>query len=155
MSKLLKNRKGSGCIYVTGNTSVPSNVAVSGRIILNYNSVRIDIQGFTLEATVGDAIQCSYNDKCISLRYLIATGETSSYNGLSATASPTVYINSSTISNKKYGVVAYQLSGVWSYNNIGTNNATGIRASASVVMKSGSQPGGTTAESTDSGGVIR
>ncbi len=57
--------------------------------------------------------------------------------------------------NINAAIQCFETSRVLSLNNTGSNNSVGLRTNAGTIMKSGSQPSGTTAEYAASGGVIR
>ena len=67
-----------------------------------------------------------------------------------------VYINYSTISNKKTALETWVLGNIMSTNNAGSGNTIGLQAHyGGNICKQGTQPNGTTAEAILYGGVIR
>lgn len=91
------------------------------------------------------------------------TGRINSENnyGVQAGAHSLITVTNSDISNITGGsninaaIQCFQTSRIFSLNNTGNNNSVGLRTIAGTIMKSGSQPSGTTAESENEGGVIR
>ena len=124
-------------------------------IIYKYCSIYINIQGFNLITTTNHGV---YVEGCIYARfvYLNILGSAGIYAGIYVVSS-FCSIWSSTISNKAQAINAIYMSTVLSHaNNSGNGNVIGLQATnGATIGKNSTQPTGTTAESTTSGGVIR
>ena len=147
---------GRGSIKVVGNVTNPENVVFSGGVTITQNHARIQINGLktTITGTLG--IYANSNSGQLYIKYFQCVTADANYAGIYIVFSPSVLIQNSTISNRKYGILATSCSRVFSYLNSGTDNTTGLYVQNATIMKYNStQPGGTTGESTSSGGVIR
>lgn len=75
--------------------------------------------------------------------------------GLLADYGSQVIVRDSDFGGKRYGMRSNYLSRIFSRNNTGTNNTFGLGARwGGIMTTSGTQPGGDTALTTDSGGVL-
>lgn len=75
--------------------------------------------------------------------------------GLLADYGSQVIVRDSEFGGKRYGMRSNYLSRIFSRNNTGTNNTFGLGARwGGIMTTSGTQPGGDTALSTDSGGIL-
>ncbi len=146
---------GKGTITITGNMTTPTNVVFSSRIYVTRSTCLIQLRGMETTYTGGDSISIERNPGAVFLDKLVATNSTSTYAALYVSYSPSVCIQNSTLSNHKYGIYAIGAARVFSYNNSGSNNTTGLCANGSTIMKGSTQPGGTTGEAIANGGVIR
>jgi len=149
------SKMGYATITLTGNTTTPADVALTGKINISGNSAYVVISGLETTYTGGDVIYVNTNPSPVALNYLVAEEEDLDYAALSVVRSPIVYANHCALSNHKYGITALTCSRVFSYVCSGSDNTTGLNVSAATIMKGGSVPGGTTAEATVCGGVIR
>ena len=155
----LSGYMGKGLVYVLGNITNPENVVLSGQVIVQYCSCRVQVWG--METTwVGGSTHSSafvgyYNPGYIYFRCLIADAVDAGNYGIYLLACPTVLVYNSTFSNKLYGMRANSCSRVFSNANVGTGNSVGLYASNATIMKNSTQPGGTTSETENQGGVIR
>jgi len=146
---------GSGAIYLNGGTDLTTTVNYKvNAIYVAKNSCPINVTGFQSIATTGINagfwVSCSTN---VFIRYCLDT-ITASKNGFAAEYS-NVYIASCQLSNKTIAILAYINSAIYSENNTGNGNTTGLQSISGTLMKNATQPSGTTAEFIDKGGVIR
>ena len=142
--------------YVGGGIQV--NKYGSGEVLISGQAVMErcdDVRFYNLKFTRTDGAaiiiqQCRQAkvDTCTII------GSAASYTGISATDVNDLVVVLSTISNHQTAIDAFN-STVLSSSNSGTGNSIGLRATSSTIMKNGTQPAGTTAESTSQGGVIR
>lgn len=140
-------------IEVRGNDTNPTNVKVSSFHLLRNSC---DITFFNLEIIGADynAIQIDNNGFLIQL-YNIKIQTTSNFDGI-VTAASNVRVENCTISNRQSAIICYNNSKVFSKNNTGSGNNTGLSAlEGSTIAKEGSQPSGIVAEYAGAGGVIR
>lgn len=152
----LRGYVGGGEIFILGNIDYPENVVIAGRIFAIRCTIGfIVLYGMETTNTGSESIRIDRNPGAVFLDKLVATNSTSTYAALYVVYSPSVYIQESTLSNHKFGIYTAGAARVFSYNNSGSNNTTGLYASAATIMKGGTQPGGTTGESASEGGVIR
>ena len=144
---------GKGSINIIGDTVVSNTRIVNSFSIIN-NSCPVAIQGFKVIATSDVAILVNVCSK-VSISYCNIIDSTSTYEGIVYRAS-LGFVLFSTISNKKFGIMAADCATIFSSTNTGTGNSTGLYAvNAGTIGKYGSQPSGTTAELSEGGGVIR
>lgn len=153
-----------------GNYSVPLNITnfVGGHIIFNkWGAGPVNITGqcaisdcdsvtiyqLNFTRTNGTGIDI---DRCKNVRIqdCVVTGSASSYDGISVDDVNNCTISTCTISNHLVAINTYH-STVNSLSNSGSNNSIGLNCQGSTIMKSGTQPSGSTAESVSGGGVIR
>ncbi len=146
---------GSGSIIITGNTSNPENVVLSGQIKIETSAAYHYLLGLKTTYTGGAGIYCIRVYGTARFAYIICDTTSNDYAGFEILYSPVVLIASSTISNRKQGIYGNNDSHIYSAANGGSNNTVGLQVLASVIMKGSTQPSGTTAESIINGGVIR
>ena len=151
----LKGYIGGGLLVVEGNTTNPENVVLSGMVYITQNQARIQINGLKTTITGTHGIYANSNSGQLYINYFQCVTADASYSGVYAAYCPSVFIQNSTISGRKWGIFAANCSRIFSNTNGGTGNSIGLVANNSTIMKNSTQPGGTTAESTGQGGVIR
>ena len=155
----LRGYVGGGTITIAGNTTNPENVVLSGQVIVEYCSCRVRAWGMKTTwvggGTDSSAFIGQYNPGYIYFSYIIADATDANNYGVLLRGCPSVMVYNSTFSNKKAGMRADYCSRVFSSSNAGTGNSTGLSVTGATIMKSSTQPAGTTAESATSGGVIR
>jgi hypothetical protein len=144
---------GSGSINIVGNVTTPTNVVLSGRIIIKGVAHQVFIRGMKTTYTGNNSVEvaaCPYTQ----FNYIVAEASEATYSGIYFAYS-FAYVINSTFSNKKYGITSRN-SLVCSEANSGTGNTNGIAAMyGGTLGKNGSQPSGTTAEFIHAGGEIR
>lgn len=147
---------GKGSITVTGGAD---NVAAANykvtSIKVRYNNVIININGIQADTVTDHAYLISHNGILVSLTNVVCTAATTTYSAITIWDTSQVRVRNSILSNRFAGI-STQNSRVFSWDNSGTGNTYGLDAVyASTIGKNGTQPSGTTAERTVSGGVIR
>lgn len=144
--------QGSGGIELIGNYADPSTVVVNS---INGNHSRyLIIKGITATRTNSPGFWFVRSDTVIvdGVRCVTASATESGFHA----DGTIVRLYNSTFSNRKYGISCGYCGTVHSHNNNGTGNTIGLFAyESSAIGKNLIQPGGTTAESVESGGVIR
>lgn len=142
---------GKGSIELVGNTTM-ANVNVTS-VLLQRNGCNVKVSGLNVTTTTGTAITvevCQWAH--LNANFVTSSG---AFEGI-RTVGSFVYAAGNTISNRSIAVLADFMSAVSSTNNTGTGNTVGLSAvTAATLGKGGTQPTGTTAESTSTGGVIR
>lgn len=151
-SMVLQGYAGYGTISIIGDTIVSTSRSIQ-KIIINACSAYIVIQGFNITTTTDIGIYIQY---CLSSSTLLCNiVGAGAYNGArinQAIAS----LKNNVISNRDIGIIASLGATVYSEINTGTGNTVGLKAeNGSTIGKGGGQPGGSTAEVTSNGGVIR
>lgn len=147
----IKGYVGTGRLYVIGDSTVSDS-----RVVNNFEvqkcGIYIYVQGFKTNYTTNHSILATAC-ACVQFSYCKSI-ETSGHSAFCASASNAI-IDNSLLSNHSNGVYALNAR-IFSNTNSGTGNTNGLAASnASTIGKNGTQPGGTTAESATTGGVIR
>jgi hypothetical protein len=148
----LEGKNGSGLCSLVGNPATPANVKVNSMIlrrctiavVLNgFESTTTTDNGFTFNRVVGAFVS---NLRCVTV--------SASFGGILIQFS-TATLTTSTFSNRSRGLDVQAASIVASENNSGTGNTTGLYAiQASKIGKNGTQPAGTTSESSAGGAQI-
>lgn len=145
---------GKGIISVKGNTTTPSNVVLSGQILLQGCHTRYTaLSGLKTTYTASHAV---YVTSCFSanLNKIVAI-ESASGAGVAYEYSIGT-VQESTFSNRTYGIFCTSKSIIYSYNNDGESNTYGLYCNqAATIGKGVTQPSGTTGEYATLGGVIR
>lgn len=141
---------GKGSISLLGDTTVSSTRNVSSITI--SSTCKTTIRGLNLTST-GFAIYV-VNSLNANINYCQCIVSSSNLGFLFDSSIGT--ISNSTISNRAQGIYSTNCSTIYSNTNSGTGNTIGLfSTSASTIGKNGAQPGGTTAETSGAGGVIR
>ncbi|MBU7314042.1 hypothetical protein [Paenibacillus oleatilyticus] len=144
---------GKGFLDILGDTMLSDNYQVNNYVLQNNNS-KVTIRGFKLSSSSAAAVQvynCTNANIILCRTNAVATGII----GIFALRS-LVTVSSCEISNRQFAISAADVSVVFSSTNSGNGNTYALGAfDASTIGKYASQPGGTTAENTAGGGVIR
>jgi hypothetical protein len=143
--------KGTISLYgpdLLGDTHMVNN------IIIKYCDINILMRGIKCLSVSAVNIDISYS-KFVTVNKMKCVEVDASHAAISVGNNSAAYITGSELSNRQYGIVTLTMATVSSANNTGTGNTYGLYAAASTIMKSGTQPAGTTAEQFSSGGVIR
>lgn len=152
----LSGYMGGGEIYILGNGDHPENVVIAEGIYAVRCSVGyIELYGMETTNTDSDGIYLADCSSYFTINHVLCDITDADYDGVYAIGCQTIHIKSSTFSNRWTGISAIYGTTVISDNNDGVNNDVGLYAEAATIMKYGIQPGGTTDEVTDNGGVIR
>lgn len=140
---------GPGELSIVGAFAAETFATLSGTINVSGNSCsNIYVRKFTVNQTFS-VKACTY----VQLDSITSTSTTTP--GVEVTNGATCNISGCTISNKSIAIRALT-SRIFSINNTGSGNTNGlVSVGAATIGKSGTQPAGTTAEVTGSGGVIR
>lgn len=142
---------GKGMLYFAGAEAL-ADTHIVNKINCQQNSCRVIFRGFKVPITTENAVVVG---KCLAVT--VSYCKIDAVSGFSAIEADqsNLWVANSVLSNHSEGIYA-SLSRVYSEANSGSGNTTGLWATrASVIGKLGTQPGGTTAESTYAGGVIR
>lgn len=147
---------GKGAIHIIGGTSLVTAVNyVVNWINIFQNSLEVQVKGFTSTKVGSHGVNIARHNGYFFGQYLRCVGADSTYAGFSAAYSHSVRVQDSDFSSRAKGIYAAQAH-IYSSTNGGTGNTIGIYAdSGGVIAKYNTQPGGTTAEGTQTGGVIR
>lgn len=149
---LISGSMGGFDFSIIGNQATPGNVKVNS--IKAERVMRIQVAGVEFTTTSRNAIY-AYAIVSAYIHNILIQGASGGFVGIEAQQS-NVILTDSTISNRARGVSASYGSMVHSGNNSGSANVTALYAeSGAVISKGGTQPTGTTAEATATGGVIR
>lgn len=145
---------GFGGISISGGDTLNDTYIVKN-FIIEYNTCHISVSGFKCITTSADAV-LAVSNTILDLYSIKSNNVANSFNGI-AIYNSLVTILGCSISSHYSAVLAGQLSIVASRDWVaGSGNTFGIIANyGSVVGKGGTQPQGTTAESSYNGGVIR
>lgn len=150
----LYNYIGRGNIIIKGSAALADTHLIVRPLIVGC-ACNIEISGFKC-TTTGNSVSINYCTN-VKLTYIKAI-EVSVSNGIGVLVySSKAIIENCEISNKQSrGILATYCSTVYSTNNTGSGNTIAIGSEyTSTVGKSGTQPSGTTAELSNTGGVIR
>ncbi|WP_419890729.1 tail fiber protein [Paenibacillus xylanexedens] len=150
----IHNKFGAGSLTIQGPSS-GSPAIISGRIELS----RVDLSNISLfyltvnPASGNNSISAVYV-RLIRIQACTMTATTSQSGVIASYTDVEMY--SCVISNKTQAIRSSSLSQVYSSNATGSGNSTGLYADAGgTIIKSGTQPSGTTAEFVTAGGLIR
>lgn len=154
-SVFISGFSGKGSISLNGGTDLATavNYKINNLVVLRC-SCGIVLTGFQSTSTSGNGF---YITTCINvaLNYCIDTVSATPKNGIVCDYS-LVNISNCQFSNKGIAVISSNCSTVYSNTNTGSGNNYGLNAiSSSTIGKNSTQPSATTAEATNSGGVIR
>ena len=149
----------NGQLVIKGNTSTADNHSVN-LCVFNNITGHLSVSNIMTrtQTTVGFRFnRCTY----AFVTNVIAHGESTSdttleaYHGLLADYGSNVLVTNSEFNHKRYGIRANYLSRIFSQNNSGTGNLFGIGSRwGGIIQTIYGQPSGTTARTTDSGGLI-
>ena len=147
---------GQGSINVNGGTTNVNAVNyIVNQLLIKNCTCNVTIKGVTANTTSSFGFGL-YNNVYVSLVSCVCTASTAVQPGIHGAKGGTVCIATCIISNRANGIQALNGTIIISDSNSGTGNATGIfAASGGTITKAGTQPTGTTAESTSYGGAIR
>jgi lysophospholipase L1-like esterase len=144
---------GGGTLRINnGRTTINTIV---NNVILSNCSIVVYINGINAISSTahGFSISNALNTICA---YISATVTTATYCGLLTFSCPSIQVSNSNFSNHNAGIQADGNSKIYSNTNSGTGNTYGLVATSnSSIGKNGTQPSGTTAEGSNTGGVIR
>lgn len=144
---------GGGSLEIRGNTIVATTHNVNNFIVSGCFLLFLRILGFNITTTTTTSLMISSS---LQLQFQSLNIVAASAVGVQADKSPSVYIIGCVISNKTTAIFASINAHIFSSTNTGTGSQNGLMASdGGVIAKNGTQPAGTTAEVTSSGGVIR
>jgi hypothetical protein len=146
---------GSGSITVSGNTGTPTDVVLSGQILIKENTIYVRVEGLQTTEADGYGFSLSCNPGTISLNKVVSSTASATHSGVYAYLSSSIEVVQCTFSNRTEGIFANRCSTIASVSNAGSDNTIGLKAWSAVIMKNASQPVGTTAESASYGGEIR
>jgi hypothetical protein len=147
---------GKGKLVLTGDAVTPTNCKVLNCIIQNITQISVDINGFEFTSTTDSAVAIKYANY-VSLYNCVSTSNviTPQKFGVDVSQMSGVYINACTMSNKYQALGCGYGSQLYSNTNTGTGNTIGLLAyGGGRISKNAGQPGGTTAESSNTGGTI-
>jgi len=163
----INNLHGAGNFYLRGGSdlSEANNYVIDGYVKFIGCTCYVYIYGVkVLGSTSIEGAIAFYTclvGKCYYCKVDRTDRLTSTNNyGVLASFSHTMVLNCD-ISNVSGGsginaaIQGFDTTRIYSGNNTGTNNSYGLRVVAATIMKYGTQPSGTVAEETISGGVIR
>jgi hypothetical protein len=145
------NGKGSIVVYgpdLVGDTHMVNNV------IIKFCGIYVTVRGLKCLSTTAANIDITYS-RYVSANKIKCVETDAAHAAVSVGNGSCAYIVNSEISNRQYGILTLSMAMVSSAANTGTGNTCGLCAVASTIMKAGTQPAGTTAESSSSGGEIR
>lgn len=145
---------GSGTITLNGGADLTTalNYIITSLSVVSC-SIPITINGFTSNSTSGNGFYSNGNIRC-TFNYCNDIVNATSKVGFYSLHSILVIANCQ-VSNKNSAITADK-SIVFSYSNSGAGNTIGLYSiNASTLGKGGTQPSGTTAETTMNGGAIR
>lgn len=154
---IIKGFVGGGRIVLNGADSLDNAVNYKvNSILLLSNNIRININGFDAVSTSAVAFTSGYCT-AVELTYCRSTVSATAYVGISMSYTAVASVGKCLISNRKYALHVMNSAAAFSADwSAGEGNTVGLVASqGSTIGKKGTQPQGTTAEYTDSGGVIR
>lgn len=145
---------GSGRISVLGSSTLGKTHNVK-LIDIKKCSCDIEVRGFNITQATNGTFEISISG-CSSVFLTYIYSDIVSSHGIDF-ANSFGHISDSLISNKTgTGIRASNFSTLGSYRNTGNNNGVALSSvTVSTIGKLGSQPSGTTAEGTATGGVIR
>lgn len=145
---------GRGSILITGSGAALTDTHLVTSIGLTNCHCAVFVEGLKLNNASGFCVSV-YGCTRVRLRYLKMDVSATSYNGIYVESSMT-YITNCSLSNRNAAIAAWASSTVFSNENAGSGNTVGLQAAyASTIGKAGTQPSGTTAESSFGGGQIR
>ena len=164
----ITNLHGAGVFYLRGGSNLEEadSYIIDGWVGVTGCTCTTYIYGIKVLGSSNQEGEISFS-RCLAGRVSFCkvdrTGRINSTNnyGINAGTYSLVLATNNDISNITGGrginvaIQCFETSRVHSLNNTGSNNSVGLRAVAGTIMKSGSQPSGTTAEVAGSGGVIR
>lgn len=149
---LITGFNGSGKITISGATSTTTTHNINSIYIVQC-TICLEIDGFNLLTTTKHSIQIKDAFHVI-FSHINITAVASSFVGFLIIATSCCSICVSTISNRSNAILA-NYSIVESGSNSGSGNTVCLYSTGcSHIIKSGTQPGGTTAETTAEGGAI-
>lgn len=142
---------GKGSITINGDTVVSTSYSIL-RLNKNRNGIPVTLRGFNFTTSTNVSVVAN---QCITSIVNLCNFVVSNSNQAISSVGSTLTVSNSTISNHSVAIDA-DTSTVYSNTNSGTGNTIGLRSSsASTIGKNGTQPGATTAEVQQTGGVIR
>lgn len=157
---------GKGIIQLFGGSDLTSatNYVITGQLKIENTGCYISITGFKIDGTGlsvngANLIHTVYASMYVQFHYVIVDGTVSSEwswcNGLYFDYGSHARVWGCQINNCKSAAMKVGLlSHVFSQNNQGSGNGTGLWAVGGIIQKTGTQPSGTTAEVMDWGGQI-
>lgn len=148
---------GSGIIQINPSVNTVSTSYSVNQILVVACKAYIKINGLNITTTGNDAVYIDQACSLVFVGYCNITGATGTYAGIVTMAGSISYLYSNTISNKAIAINTANQSTTSSDNNTGTGNSVGLKAgwTGTIGKIGGSQPSGTTAETTVFAGVIR
>jgi hypothetical protein len=145
---------GKGTIFIYADTALSTTRSIL-RIEVSNCGMYIRIIGFNCIATNFASVRvlaCPW----VYLQYINMVQAAPGQQGLGVYYNSGVHITGCNISNKGNAIYAGQCSTVYSDNNTGGGNTTGLAPNqGATIVKNGTQPGATTPESATLGGLIR
>jgi len=146
---------GGGKLIIAGGTSLETAVNYKvGSFNVTGCTLNIEITGFNVITTTATAFFVTHTNS-VGFKYCLSTVSATAFAGFVFRYSNVMCLFCQ-ISNRNYALNAGYNSSVYSFDwTVGSGNTIGLSVEASVIMKNGPQPQGTTAESVKSGGVIR
>lgn len=137
---------GIGYILIKGTSATVSSVGI-------YDCpIKTVIQTLILSKTSGPAIV--YNNATGSVSGCTITGSATDQRGIYVDEGARVFVVSTTISNRYYGILSGTNSVITSINNIGSGNAHGLYAYSGTIYINGSQPAGINGNGVNMGGIV-
>jgi hypothetical protein len=149
----IEEKTGGGWVRVTGPSG--GGFILTGKVLVQRCTLSfVSLMFITVNAPAGTiGVSISYVIRLIMSNITMTTSNTQS--GVSLFHS-TADVSNCTISNRSRALFAQGFSQLFSNTNSGSGNTTVLTATnGSTIVKSESQPAGTTAESASSGGLIR
>jgi hypothetical protein len=153
---VISGKRGSGSITVAGPGGTGADGTKASISRLQVDTSIISVSFYNITATATDNIPFYAADtKRLNIYYCTSTVSALTQTGIYAIGSE-IRAENCTISNKNRAIYANMMGRIYSYNNGGTGNNTGLLAgSAGIIYKANTtQPAGTTAESYNSAGRI-
>jgi hypothetical protein len=147
---------GSGTLNILGDTVLSDNVIINSgaasTFVITKCSIPITIRGFKSVRTAGNGLSLSWNTS-VTVNFFKSESVTLSHSTLSCSSS-VVTVSGSLLANAG-NAIACSSGIVLSDSNTGSGNTIGLNASVGGrIIKSGTQPYGTTPESPTLGGSI-
>lgn len=143
---------GKSGILLYGGTSL-NDAYIINNIFVERCTCIVIVRGFRANTTTSHSFKAS-ESHYLEFNYCKSIASSAAYNGAQ------IQVSSAGVSNcefsNKLNAICSTLSIIFSVNNAGNGNVVGLRAEhTGTIGKSETQPGGTTAESTVTGGEIR
>ncbi|MDF2570490.1 MAG: hypothetical protein K0R55_2094 [Sporomusa sp.] len=143
---------GKGIINVVGDSAVSTSRSLTACTIAR-GTAYVLLKGFNITTTTGAGVSVAGVPR-VDIQYMNIVAAAASQAGIYVNGSGAT-IQNCAVSNKNYAIQAVHGSAVTVIDCTGTGNVVGLTASqTSIIGKSGTQPGGTTAEYKTSGSMI-